>query len=110
MNELVLISVAGADEPGITAAITRLLGQQDVDILDIGQSVIHDHLSLGILANMPGNSASLRLAVEEALSKFNVAISFVAVTKQSYDTWVGLQGASRYLLTLLARRIRAEHI
>ncbi len=110
MNELVLISVAGADEPGITAAITRLLGQQDVDILDIGQSVIHDHLSLGILANMPGNSASLRLAVEEALSKFNVAISFVAVTKQSYDTWVGLQGASRYLLTLLARRIKAEHI
>ena len=59
MNELVLISVAGADEPGITAAITRLLGQQDVDILDIGQSVIHDHLSLGILANLPGNSASL---------------------------------------------------
>ena len=59
MSELVLIRVAGRDEPGITAAITQLLGQQDADILDIGQSVIHDHLSLGILVNISEDRASL---------------------------------------------------
>ena len=72
MNELVLISVVGTDEPGITAVITRLLGQQDVDILDIGQSVIHDHLSIGILANIPGDGASLKTAIDRIISNFMV--------------------------------------
>ena len=53
MSELVLISVSGEDKPGITATIAELLAEFDVDILDVGQSVIHNHLSLGILVNVP---------------------------------------------------------
>ena len=64
MNELVLISVSGEDKPGITATISKLLGSLDVDILDVGQSVIHNHLSLGILVNVRGILAD----VLEALS------------------------------------------
>ena len=85
MNELVLISVVGTDEPGITAVITRLLGQQDVDILDIGQTVIHDHLSLGILANIPGDAVSLKTAIDHIVSDFMVEVSFALLTEQSYD-------------------------
>ena len=110
MNELVLISVVGTDEPGIRAVITRLLGQQDVDILDIGQSVIHNHLSMGILVNIPGDAASLKTAIDRVVSDFMVEVRFAPVTEQSYDTWVDLQGSSRYLLTLLARCVKAEHI
>ncbi|MBD3648958.1 MAG: phosphoserine phosphatase SerB, partial [Pseudomonadales bacterium] len=56
MAELVLINVSGEDKPGLTAAISELLGEFDVDILDVGQAVIHDYLSLGILVNIPGES------------------------------------------------------
>ena len=110
MAELVLISVSGTDRRGITADIAQLLRVHDVDILDIGQSVIHDHLSLGILANVPGDADTVLKDVREEIAGFDIEIVFRPVTGQSYDSWVGQQGASRYILTLLARRIKAAHI
>ena len=110
MNELVLITVTGEDKPGITAAIARLLGDHDVDVLDVGQAVIHNHLSLGILADVPDASEHVFKALLFETQVLGVQISFSPVSEESYDEWVGLQGASRYILTLLARRIRASHI
>ena len=65
MEELVLVSVTGEDKPGITAAIAELLGHYDVDVLDVGQSVIHNHLSLGILVNVPASSERVFKALTE---------------------------------------------
>ncbi len=110
MNELVLISVSGEDEPGITATITKLLGDFDVDILDVGQSVIHNHLSLGILANVQGSLEELYKALQLESRQFDIQIKYSPVTEESYEQWVDLQGASRYILTLLARRIKASHL
>ena len=110
MNELVLISVSGEDKPGITATITKLLGNLDVDILDVGQSVIHNHLSLGILVNVPGILEEVLEVLREQSEQLGVQIRFTSVSEESYEQWVGLQGASRYILTLLARRIKASHI
>ena len=110
MSELLLISISGADKPGITSTIARLLGEHDVDVLDIGQSVIHQHLSLGILLKMPADSQPVTDALRESCSNLGVQISFSRVSGDSYDEWVGLQGAHRYILTLLARRIKASHI
>ena len=47
MREIILINITGKDKPGLTASLTRILGQYHVTILDIGQAVIHDYLSLG---------------------------------------------------------------
>ncbi len=110
MNELVLISVSGEDKPGITATIAKLLGNLDVDILDVGQSVIHNHLSLGILVNVPGILEEVLEVLREQSEQLGVQIRFTSVSEESYEQWVGLQGASRYILTLLARRIKASHI
>ncbi len=110
MNELVLINVSGEDKPGITAAIAKLLGDHDVDILDVGQSVIHNHLSLGILVNAPSSSGDVFQALRHESGALGVQVHFSPVSEASYDEWVGLQGASRYILTLLARRIKASHI
>ncbi len=110
MTELVLISVSGTDKPGITSRMASLLAHYDVDVLDVGQSVIHDHLSLGILANLPDTTDSIREAIAEAAHALNVEVMLTPVSRESYANWVGLQGASRFILTLLARRIRASHI
>jgi len=53
MKEPILISISGMDRPGITASITAVLAEFDVNVLDIGQSVIHDSLSLGMLVEIP---------------------------------------------------------
>ncbi len=110
MKELVLISVSGEDKPGITATIAKLLGDWDVDILDVGQSVIHSHLSLGILVNVPESSDKVFKALLFESHRMGVQIRFNPISEDSYQQWVGLQGASRYILTLLARRIKASHI
>lgn len=110
MTELVLISVSGTDKPGITSHMASLLAHYDVDVLDVGQSVIHDHLSLGILANLPDTTDNIQEAIAEAAHALDVEVMLTPVSRESYANWVGLQGASRFILTLLARRIRASHI
>ena len=90
--------------------MASLLAHYDVDVLDVGQSVIHDHLSLGILANLPDTTDSIREAIAEAAHALDVEVMLTPVSRESYANWVGLQGASRFILTLLARRIRASHI
>lgn len=110
MTELVLLNISGEDKPGLTSAITRLLGDFDIDILDIGQAVIHNHLSLGILINIPDASNSILKEVLFRAHELGISIKFNPVSEASYDEWVGLQGQSRFILTLLARRIKANHI
>ena len=87
MSELVLISVSGKDRPGVTAAITEFLSGYAVDILDIGQAVIHDSLALGLLINIPDAGESLRSAVLELGDTLGVNISFVPVSEASYAEW-----------------------
>jgi len=110
VTELVLINISGEDKPGLTAAINELLAEFDIDILDIGQAVIHNHLSLGVLINIPGHSEPVLKEVLFKAHALGVNIKFSAVDEASYDDWVGLQGRSRFILTLLARRIKATHI
>lgn len=110
VNELILLNISGEDKPGLTSAITGLLGSFDIDILDIGQAVIHNHLSLGILINLPDNSNSILKEVLFRAHELGINIKFNPVSESSYDEWVGLQGRSRFILTLLARRIKASHI
>ncbi len=110
MAELVLISISGEDKPGITAAISKILGDFDIDVLDVGQAVIHNSLSLGILINIPGPSDPVRKEVLFLAHELGVTVKFNVVNGDSYDAWVGLQGRSRFILTLLARKIKAVHL
>ena len=110
MSDLILINITGEDKPGLTAEVTALLGEFDVDILDVGQSVIHNHLSLGILANLPGNSESICKDLLFRVHQSGISVKFSKVEHTSYDEWVKQQGKNRYILTLLARRIKATHL
>ncbi|MFT6432736.1 MAG: phosphoserine phosphatase [Candidatus Azotimanducaceae bacterium] len=124
MSELVLITVAGQDRPGVTAAITECLSQYDVDILDIGQAVIHDSLVLGLLVNIPsvatndtgldgsqqGSQQYIQNLVLDLGGDLGVDVSFLPVTESSYAQWTTHQGQPRFILTLLARKIKAAHI
>ena len=61
MREIILITIAGPDRPGISARLTRILAENEVNILDISQAVIHDHLSLGMLIETPSETGSALL-------------------------------------------------
>ncbi len=112
MNEIILMTVSGADKPGVTSAITAILAKFDINILDIGQAVIHNTLSLGILIQVPQSAESSPL-LRDVLFKaheLDMKIRFQPVRDSEYEQWVEHQGKSRHIITLLARKITAEHI
>lgn len=112
MKEIVLISVSGDDRPGVTSAVTGVLSQYGANILDIGQAVIHENLSLGILAEIPQpvDSGPVLQDVLSQVHALGLQARFQPISEESYDHWVAQQGKPRHLVTLLARRITARHI
>lgn len=112
MKEIVLINITGPDRPGLTAAITGILARENVKILDIGQAVIHDTLSFGILVEMSGGSG-LSDVLKDVLFRgyeLDQQVRFTPVSTEEYNRWVTGQGKPRHIVTLLARRVTAEHI
>ncbi len=111
-RSIVLINISGHDRPGITSAITEILAKNQVDILDIGQAVIHDTLALGLLAYLTPE-AQQSPVLQELLFKaheWGMHIHFKPVAETNYEEWVSGQGKGRYIVTLLGRRITAEQI
>jgi len=111
-SEIILISISGEDKPGVTSSITEILGKYDATILDIGQADIHHTLSLGILFKMSDNAESGHILKEVLFkcSELNVNVRFTAVTHERYNNWVGRQGKSRYIVTILGRVITAKQL
>lgn len=112
MAKILLITLSGSDQPGITAAITAVLAPYDVQLLDIGQAVIHDTLSLGLLIELP-TSAESSPVLKDVLfcaHELGVQVRFTPVSLDNYRRWVEHQARSRYIVTLLARKISALHL
>lgn len=110
MNQVLLITVSGRDKPGITSALAQVLSDFDATVLDIGQAVIHDQLTLGLMVALPGPREPLEAAVNHQLLALGMAVTFVPVDEQDYQRWVDQQGKPRHIITLLARRVDAEQI
>ncbi len=112
MREIILINVTGKDKPGLTASLTGILARYKVAILDIGQAVIHDYLSLGILVEIPTeykSSSILKDLLFEA-HKLGIQIRFSPIEEDLYENWAAQQGKERRVITLLGRRISAEQL
>jgi phosphoserine phosphatase len=100
-GELFLINVSGRDRPGLTAQLTGVLAEYAVKILDIGQAVIHDYLALGILVEIPEESAWSTVMKELLFLAHDLGIQvhFSPVSLEQYERWVGEQGKSRRVIT-----------
>ncbi len=111
-SEIILISISGEDKPGVTSSVAEILGKYDATILDIGQADIHHTLSLGILFKMSDNAESGHILKEVLFkcSELNVNVRFTAVTPERYTNWVGRQGKSRYIVTILGKVITAKQL
>ncbi|HAO77208.1 MAG TPA: phosphoserine phosphatase SerB, partial [Pseudomonas sp.] len=112
MREIVLINITGEDRPGLTAAITGVLAQGGVNILDIGQAVIHDTLSFGILIEIPDNERASSVLKDVLFMgyKHDQQVRFTPVSEADYQHWVAGQGKARHIVTLLTRKVTAEQL
>jgi phosphoserine phosphatase len=112
LREIVLINITGEDRPGLTAAITGVLAQGGVNILDIGQAVIHDALSFGLLVEIPDTEAgaAVRQNVQATVDQLGQHVRFTDVSEADYQHWVDGQGKARHIVTLLTRKVTAEQL
>lgn len=112
MREIVLINITGQDRPGLTAEITGVLARGGAHILDIGQAVIHDTLSFGILVELPQSQEASAVLKDLLFSGYGLQqkVRFTPVSEADYQKWVAGQGKSRHIVTLLTRRVTAEQL
>ncbi|MDP4208367.1 MAG: phosphoserine phosphatase SerB [Bacteroidota bacterium] len=111
-REIILLNIYGTDKPGLTSTLTQILASYKVNILDIGQAVIHNNLDLGILFEVPFESEASPI-LKDLLFKgyeLGVKVKFTPIAEKDYNFWVGKQGKERYNITLLGRRITAAQI
>lgn len=112
MKDILLINVFGEDKPGVTSAVTNVLSFYDATVLDIGQAVIHQQLNLGLLTLVPSEAdmEALVSQVQSCVANLQMRVKFLPISEQEYQQWVDQQGKSRHIVTLLARKIEAQHL
>ena len=59
-DDLVVLHVTGPDRPGITSTLTGIFARENARLVDLGQSVLHGHLTLSAFVEVPPGSDVLR--------------------------------------------------
>src|SRR5579871_323520 len=85
-----LAHFSGPDKPGLTAALTAVLVEHKVRILDIGQAVVHENVSLGILIENPQGSDFnlLRSLLHHRAHELGLLARFTPISGVALDHWL----------------------
>ncbi|HZC51267.1 MAG TPA: phosphoserine phosphatase SerB [Mycobacterium sp.] len=101
----VLITVTGADHPGVTSALFDVLSQHGVELLNVEQVVIRGRLTLGVLVSCSpevAESPALRADVETAIHGVGLDVSI----ERSDDVPI-IRQPSTHTIFVLGRPITA---
>ncbi len=111
-REIILLNISGVDKPGLTAILTDVLALYNVNILDIGQAVIHEDLGLGILFEVPETAESSPILKDLLFKAYEVGLNvkFTPIPEKKYNEWVINQGKERFIVTLLSRKLTARQL
>ncbi|KRI51818.1 phosphoserine phosphatase SerB [Acinetobacter pittii] len=112
MREIILISFLGPDQPNQFTRLMQVLSVHSLQILDVGQAVIHNQLTLGIVV-ASDNETATALAMKEILilaHDIGLTVRFKPITGAEYDQWVSEGGRTRYIITALAPELTAAHL
>ncbi len=112
VRELILLTISGVDRPAVTSAVTSILAKNQANILDIGQAVIHENLSFGLLVEFENQNTSAETLKDVLflMHEMGMQVKYQPISAHSYDDWVEQQGKERHIITLLARQVTAKQI
>jgi phosphoserine phosphatase len=78
-RDFVMVTVSGPDQPGITATFSRILVENQVEIVDIEQASLQDFLGLSFLLDMSGAKQSKDGVLKDLLfeaSRLHLTLNF----------------------------------
>ena len=108
----ILIHFSGPDKPGLTAELTGVLAGHSVNILDIGQAVVHETLSLGILMEVPPgvDFGPVRTALHDCAHRLGLLARFTPVREDALTHWMHGLYHHHFIVTVLGRAITAAQL
>ena len=122
-TEAVLIHLSGPDAPGLTAGVAGVLAAHHVDILDIGQAVVHETLALGMLIEVPAGMdfAPVKLALQARAHELGLQAHFKKIPRGAVKRWISGRASdhdgdhpgvlvAHFIVTVLARSVTFQHI
>ncbi len=104
-REIILMNISGEDKPGLMSSLMAILAKHDAEVLDIGQAVIHNTLSLGVLFESNHTSSSVLKDLLFKAHEQNVNVRFSPISEERYQEWVAQAGKGRYVITVLSRKM-----
>lgn len=112
IKELIRLNVQGTDRPGVTSALSKVLAEHNVDILDIGQATIHNDLGLGILFGLSADNDSSAVLKDLLFKGYELGLNvkFTPIPLEEYEDWVSHQGKKRNIITLIGRNLTGIHL
>ena len=112
MKKIVLINISGTDRPGLTSSLAEILATHGARILDIGQAVVHEILTLGMLVEVAG-SDEFTLLKKDLIVKaheLELKIKLTPVSEESFDNWVESQAKFRFVISVLGRAVTSAQL
>ncbi len=104
-----LFRFTGEDRPGLTASLSDQLANFGCRILDVNQAVIHRSLLLGLMVSVPDNVQPQAVVdtLRQRACELELKCKHTHIADTAYDDWIGEEGKSRFILTLLSRAVTA---
>lgn len=84
-KKYVVVTISGKDRPGITAAISKILVNHQVEVADIDQATLQDLLALTLLLELGGSDARKDSVLKDLLFEANrlgMTLSFQLLSEQ----------------------------
>ena len=105
MNYIFRFNFYGIEQKGITAKINSILQNYQVEILDIGQSLIHEFLFIGFLLQFYKLKESKdAIEILSILSqKYQLQFYYKKIKTETLAYWNKKSNSNRYIITLISK-------
>ncbi len=89
-----------------------VLADHSVNVLDMDLSVTHRQANVGLLVEVPAaaTAGALHKDMLFAAHGLGMRVRFQDITLDEYQQWANDGSSGRYVVTLLARKVHAEHL
>jgi phosphoserine phosphatase len=112
LTDAILLQFSGPDRPGLTADLTAILAASGASILDIGQAVVNETVSLGILVEFVSDTdrQALRAALEDRAQALGLTVTLRDVSRDALTHGLHARSGHQFIVTILGRFITAQHL
>lgn len=110
---MILIMITGKDVPGITAALTAILDQPEVQLIDIEQARTHGMLSLSFVIEIVDADKNSESVLKDFLFKtkeLKLHLDFEVLDDENHPDKQLRSPSQQFAVTLMSEDLQAKHL